>query len=247
MRIVVKIAVTFVIGLFAGVCPFLFLQLLPALLHPTQTIVTPNYTAIGVTGVLVGAISAIVFAKTFETRDPSDIFFYALGVPALLVATVSNVGTKFDAARAIDAAQAQASNAVLQTLPPAVNDINLKPVAPPEPARSSGMPPVGVAWAGEIPLSTMLPMVAQAVDQYLVVIGQYTTATEAWTTVKQLQDRRLKTELYVPKSLRVLQGGGQSYYVAYTGPLSRQDADKLYRLIQINDPDLSPQLVRSTK
>ena len=117
---------------------------------------------------------------------------------------------------------------------------------PPEPAKTSGILHVRVAWADEIHASDALPMVAQ-VDQYLVVIGQYATSTEAWTAVKQLQDRKLKTELYVPKALRVLQGGSQSYYVAYTGPLSRPEAEKVYRLIQINDPDLSPQLVKSAK
>lgn len=244
MRMAAKIAVTFVIGLFAGVCPFLFLQLLPALLNPMQTVVAPNYAALAVTGVLVGAISAIVFAKTFEAREPSDIFFYALGVPAILVATVSNVGTKFDAARTIDAAQNQASNAVLKTLPPSISDIELKAVPPPAPAKGSRAPHVRTAWAGEIRAFDVLPMVAQG-DRYLVIIGQYASSTEAWVAMKQLNDRRLKTEVYIPKSLRVLQGGNQMYYVAYSGPLSRDEAEKVYRLIQINDPELSPQIVRS--
>jgi hypothetical protein len=69
------------------------MQLLPALLNPTQSLVLPNYLAILFTGTLVGATTAIIFAKTFDTRDPQEVFVYALGIPAILIATVSNLST----------------------------------------------------------------------------------------------------------------------------------------------------------
>jgi hypothetical protein len=244
MSMTARIVTTFFIGLVAGVCPFLFLQLLPVLLDPTQTIVVPNYLAIVVTGVLVGAISAIIFAKTFEAREPSEIFFYALGVPAILVATVSNLGTKFEAARTVEVAQQVASNAVLRTVPPPIGAIEIQEVAPPPaPAKSGLAPRGGVAWAAEGRVTDPLGRTAQ-VDEYVVVIGRYPTAEEAWKAVAELREQRLKTERYVPKSLRVFRGGNQAYYVAYAAPLPREEALRLYQLIRINDPALSPQVVR---
>lgn len=94
-----NVLLTFTIGFIAAISPFLFMQLLPALLNPSLNLDGPNYWAILLTGILVGGIISIIFATQFEKREPQDIFFYALGIPAILVATVSNLSTEFKAVR----------------------------------------------------------------------------------------------------------------------------------------------------
>jgi hypothetical protein len=108
---------TFIIGLIAGIAPFLFMQLLPALLNPTQLLMLPNCLAILLTGTLVGVTTAIIFAKTFDTRDPQEVFVYALGVPAILIATVSNLSTISEAKFTATRARIAASNAILNVAP----------------------------------------------------------------------------------------------------------------------------------
>ena len=83
-----NVLLTFAIGFFAAISPFLFMQLLPALLNPSLHLNPVNYLAIILTGVLIGVITSILFANQFEKKGPQDIFFYALGIPAILIATV---------------------------------------------------------------------------------------------------------------------------------------------------------------
>ena len=249
MGIIRNIAATFFIGVVAGVSPFLFLQLLPGLLNPTQSLTSPNYAAIVVTGVLVGAICVVIFAKTFEDRDPQQVFFYTLGIPAILVATVSNITTKADALRAVAQTQAAASATVLNLSPPPIDTVPLKPVPPPSTPGTPGAQSAlrGTAWAAPRPApSGVSPtLVAQApATDYVVAVGKYSNEAEAWRSLKDLGDRRLRVENYVPKDLRVLRGDG-SYYVSYTAPMSRDEAVRLYHLIRINDPELAPQVIRA--
>jgi hypothetical protein len=240
-----NIAATFFIGVIAGVSPFLFLQLLPGLLNPGQSLTSPNYAAIVVTGILVGAICVVIFAKTFEDRDPQQVFFYTLGIPAILVATVSNITTKADALRAVAQTQAAASATILNLAPPPIDTVTLKPVNPPNPPGAQGALR-GTAWAATRPAPDALPvMMAQApAADYVVALGKYSNEAEAWRNVRELGDRRLRVENYVPKDLRVLRGDGV-YYVSYAAPMSRDEAVRLYHLIRINDPELAPQVIRA--
>ena len=104
---------TFSIGFIAGVSPFLFMQLLPALLNPSLYLNSINYWAILLTGILIGLISSIIFATQFEKREPQDIFFYALGIPAILIATVSNMSTEFKAVRQVSEVKESLTGTVL--------------------------------------------------------------------------------------------------------------------------------------
>ncbi len=141
---------TFVIGFIAAISPFLFMQLLPALLNPGMHLDPPNYLAIALTGILIGAITSILFAKQFEKKGPQDIFFYALGIPAILIATVSNLSTEFKAVHQISEVKESLSSTVLN--PPQPEDIQGQPIplTPPPPASHGGnrMGPA-TAWAEE--------------------------------------------------------------------------------------------------
>ena len=61
---------TFAIGFIAAISPFLFMQLLPTLLNPGMHLDPPNYLAIALTGILIGAITSILFANQFEKKGP---------------------------------------------------------------------------------------------------------------------------------------------------------------------------------
>jgi len=132
------ISCSFLIGAVAGVSPFIFLGVLPALLDPSQTLAEPNYKAIAVTGLLIGAACAIMFTKAFDKREPQEIFLYALGVPAILIATVSNLSTKYDAARRVAATQVAARTTILNPAAPLVGDVPLTEVNPPAPPAQGG-------------------------------------------------------------------------------------------------------------
>src|SRR5262245_41388921 len=109
---------TFFIGLVAGMAPFVFMQILPALLDTSLQFGVPqNALAILLTGGLIGLITMIIFATTFDQHGPQDVFFYALGIPALLIATVSNISTKYDKVMA----QNTASETILHGLPSEVD------------------------------------------------------------------------------------------------------------------------------
>lgn len=244
MTFVTKLLWTFLIGLIAGMAPFLFMQLLPTLPNPTQQLVVPNYPAIILTGILVGAISAIIFAKTFDTREPHEVFFYALGVPAVLIATVSNLSTLSEAKFQETMARVEASNAILNVAPPPTEPMPLRELTPPaNPAQSGGLF-ARPAWANAPEGSGDLQLAAE--DQYLVLIGQYTSEAAAWSTVETLRRQRLNPELYIPKNLRVFKARANSHYVSYTAPVSHEEAVKLYRLIKINDPKLAPPILKQT-
>lgn len=235
-----RVSITFAIGFVAGVSPFLFMVLLPSLLNPGQHLTEPNYLAICITGLLIGVITTILFAKGFEERQPADVFFYALGIPAILVATVSNIGTKSQAAQQVTAAQVTASNVLLNATAPSIQT-GAEPVPEPSPPPPRSRGP-GVAWAaGEHNQRAVL--VAQGAG-YLVAIGRYARANDAWKAVEGLRQQRLRTELYMPKNLGVFKVGSM-YCVTYTGPLSKEEAVRLYNLIRINDPQLSPEVLKT--
>ena len=95
MNMAMNLLLTFLIGFVAGVSPFLFMYLIPGLLNPSQELIGCNPWCILLTGVLIGAITCILFAKKFAEKDPSDIFFYALGIPAILIGTLTNLNTTY--------------------------------------------------------------------------------------------------------------------------------------------------------
>jgi len=231
---------TFLIGAIAGIAPFIFMQLLPVLLNPGLQINPPDYSAMIWTAVLIGAITAIIFTKTFKSSDPKDIFFYALGIPAILIATVSNVSTKFDAAGQISQVKENSSSTVLSS--PMAETFKSEPVLlkpPPEIKQESAL--FNTAWAAQLEGRIDL---AAATGNYLVVIGEFLSEDEAWAAYKKFDKERLRTETYVSKNLSVYKFDTDRYvlvYGRYDDPLY---AEKVFKLLKINDPNINVRLLR---
>ena len=236
-----NIILTFTIGLIAGISPFLFMQLLPALLNPSLQMDSPNYLAILLTGVLVGTITSIIFATKFENKDPQDVFFYALGIPAILIATVSNISTEFKAVSKISEVKENLTSVILN--PPRPEMIPGEPkVLPPPKASPKGARLGSHAWAGEN--SVALQLILAQTHGYLVVIGDYDNEKMAWEAYSKFKDTRLRTERYSPKNLNVFQISTGSYVLVYSQSSSLEEANKVYQLLRINDPGLPVKLLK---
>jgi len=141
-----NVILTFAIGLIAGISPFLFMQLLPALLNPSLQMDSPNYLAILLTGVLVGTITSIIFATKFDSKEPQDVFFYALGIPAILIATVSNISTEFKAVNKISEVKENLTSVILNPPQPELIPGEPKVLQPPK-ASPKGARFGSHAWA----------------------------------------------------------------------------------------------------
>ena len=232
---------SFGIGGIAGVAPFLFMQLLPSLLNPSLRMDPPNYPAIVLTGILVGLVVAIIFCTQFEKREPQDIFFYALGIPAILIATVSNLSTEFRAMNKItDAKEAMTSVIMNPTKPETLEEKPKTLTPPPEPDQDTHSR--STAWAQESEGDRPILM-AQA-GGYLVVIGEYDNQKAAWESYRQLKEKRLRTELYSPKNLSVQEIRKGSYILVYSRHSSLPEANKVYQLLRVNDPGLNVKILK---
>jgi hypothetical protein len=233
----------FAIGLIAGISPFLFMQLLPALLNPGLHPEPPNYLAILLTGALIGIITAIIFAAQFEKREPQDIFFYALGIPAILIATVSNMSTEFKAVRQVSEARESLTSAVLNPPQPEVIQGPPIPLSPPPPAsQGRNRTSSATAWAEERKEPPGI-LFAQA-SGYFVGIGEYTNDKAAWEDYRKYKDQRLRTELYVPKNLNVFEIRKGVFVLVYGRYSSPEEANKVFQLLRINDPGLTVRILK---
>lgn len=240
-HIVEKVLLTFAIGFIAAISPFLFMQLLPALLNPGMQMDPPNYLAIALTGLLIGAITSILFANQFEKKGPQDIFFYALGIPAILIATVSNLSTEFKAVRQVSEVRESLTSAVLNPPKPEVLQEMPKPVPPPQPLKQ-GWNSRGNVWAGERQESRPV-LLAQAMN-YFVVIGEYDNEKNAWEGYKKWKEKKLRTELYFPKDLGVFEIRKGQYILVYSRLSSQEEAQKVFQLLRINDPGLNVKILK---
>jgi hypothetical protein len=241
LNMVRNVLLTFAIGFFAAVSPFLFMQLLPALLNPGLHLDPPNYLAIILTGILIGAITSILFANQFEEKGPQDIFFYALGIPAILIATVSNLSTEFKAVRQVSEVKESLSSTVLSPPKPEVLQEMPKPVPPPQTIKQ-GRNARGHAWAQERPEGGPVLLV-QALN-YFVVIGEYDNEKAAWEDYKKWKEKRLRTELYFPKDLGVFEIRKGQYILVYSRHSSQEEANKVFQLLRINDPGLKVKILK---
>jgi hypothetical protein len=244
MKWPVSILATFLIGLTAGVAPFIFMWLLPAMLNPDASVVGPNYLAIVLTGVLVGAITSIVFAKDFHATAPREVFVYALGVPAVLIATTTNITAESKASRRIAEVREQASGAVL--LPPS------------EPATTDQQPQRLMPAPGDsLPAGARVRVTTatygngsgelQAGASFYVIIGEYSNSTQAWDDYGKYQKTQLRTERYASKDLGVYQLRPGAYILAYARYKAELDARRTYQLLRINDPQISVKILRSAR
>ena len=234
---------TFGIGVIAGISPFLFMQLLPALLNPGLHPEPPNYLAILLTGSLVGIITAIIFAAQFKKREPQDIFFYALGIPAILIATVSNMSTEFKAVRQISEVKESLTSTVLSPPQPEAISGQPIPLTPPPPASQGwNKTSSATAWAEERK-ETPGMLFAQA-SGFSVAIGEYSNEKAAWEDYRKYKDQKLRTELYSPKNLNVIETRKGVYALVYGRYSSQEEATKVFQLLRINDPGLNVRILK---
>lgn len=233
---------TFLIGFVAGVSPFFFINVIPAMLEPNAPMKWPNFIPITLTGILVGMITSILFTKSFEKRQPQDIFFYALGIPALLIATVSNVSTEWKASTQQSETRAEMSAAILK---PTVHEIKLdkmplKVSLLKEDSKNSYLKGIllnNTAWAGENSKNNYNIMSQATI--YYISIGTYKSKEEAGAAINKLKDKKLNTEKYVQKDLNIFQINNIEFILVYTTVSTKEKAEEVYRLLRINDPDLN--------
>jgi hypothetical protein len=185
-----------------------------------------------------------VFAKKFAEKDPSDIFFYALGIPAILIGTLTNLNTNYSK---LDI-QKTASQLILETKP-SIEEIDKKLSDVPSPAPEATKPKqsssltIAPAWAAEE--TEDRPLKVAKAEQYVVVIGQYSTEEEARRVYNELSRKRLIAEKYAPKTLRIFTiPGSNSYYLSYSNHPLESEAIKVYKLLKVNNPELDPRIIK---
>lgn len=122
---------SFGIGFVAGISPFVFMQLLPLLLNQdiTPGLSRSTVLAILLVGILVGFISSIMLTSVLVEKGPREVFLYALGIPAVLIATVSNLSTKFAAMNQVSAAKEGLAATLLS--PPPFDTVTFEPATAP--------------------------------------------------------------------------------------------------------------------
>jgi len=235
------IIMTFIIGFVAGVSPFVFMQFLPALLNPGLYGTFPNYIPIILTGMLVGAITSILFTTTFQHRQPQEVFFYALGIPAILIATVSNISTEFQKTQTINEVQEKTTAAILS--PPETEVIKgvLEPVARPTSNSTSGLF-TATAWANGNEENSII--IFSQNNTYYAVIGEYGNASKAWEAYDKYSNETLRTERYAAKGLNVFQLDSNRYILVYSSHSTEEDARRVYQLLRVNNPELNAKIIR---
>ncbi len=235
--------ITFLIGMIAGIAPFLFMQLLPSMLNPTLSTTPTDYTPIIMTGLLIGAITCIIFTTSFEKRDPQDIFFYALGIPAILIATVSNIGANFE----VEKAKEQATALVVQgPIIPTEKADSIEAVPRPESHQKQEKTTfldsiIGTAMASDRPKPIQI---ASSGPNYLIVIGEYQSAEDAWAAHTKISGMKLRSERYVQKNLSVKKLNGNRYVLSYSTSHSAKDAERIYKILAINDPQFAVRIIK---
>lgn len=239
-KIAADIIWSFLIGMIAGVSPFIFMQILPALLNPSLYVKPSSLWPLILTGILVGAITAIIFCKTFQNTAPKDIFFYALGIPAVLIATVSNLSTDFHARSEVAEVKANTSAMILTPAEFETIDGTFEPIARPK-SDTTGRLFSFKAWAGET--EEQSSFILAGPETYYVIIGEYNNAGDAWKEHDKLKNMKLGTERYEPKQLNVLQLNNRQYFLVYGTYTSKINAERVYKLLRINDPELNARLV----
>lgn len=241
-----NVAYTFIIGLTAGISPFVFIHSLPSLLDPGLEFGGLNYWPLIVTGILIGVITSIIFSKSFNGKDPQQVFFYALGIPAILIGAVSNITTNSQAMHKVSEARAVASKHIDEgfkpKIKPGLERLQEIPLVTPKKKKNSLW--INKAWAGENGKGNNQESDNEKL--YFVVIGEYENESEAKEALEKIRKKKLRTELYRPKNLTVYKNQRNSYYLIYDYTSEITEAAKILMLMHINDPDLSGIIVRAT-
>lgn len=247
-----SVLVTFLIGFFAGIAPFAFTKVLPMMLHPEGfVLMTPSHAWIVTggmlgSGIIVGIVIALMYAGTSEQLTPKEVFLYALGIPAILITTVSNFTTDMNAKSEISLMQDAANAAISSSKVPQQNvpAATFKPVS----SLSSGMK-TGLLIQSAHAEETDRPIVLAQNQPYLVIIGTYTSRDEARSAFQQFVARKFRSETYVTKRLELLEQGGSppQYVIVYARFGTEAEATRASRYLTINDRDLKVSLIREAR
>ena len=236
---------TFVVGFVAGTAPFILIYCLPALLTPGSLDTDIPFMQLLLIGLVVGLTTSIIFTEQV-TKKWQDVFVYALGIPALLIATVGDISGRLDT----NAFQARISSEVLApSVTPATIEGKLE-IVPVSVDDNRGNNTLGF-------LGTLVPRAAAAAQpdsveqqvppagkEYLVAIGTYSDKEKAIRDYRKYQEKTFKTQSYFNKSLGLVKISNQ-YLIVYWRGSDRNLAEKVYKLLRINDPEVPVQLYQN--
>ena len=236
----------FFIGAVAGCTPFLCMTYLPLLLSPEGGLRRLNFVALWIVSAIVGLVTAIMYHRDLPSTSPKEVFIYALGIPALLIGTVSTIAQKAETLAVAD----RANLAISAPAPGIKQEPGIFQEAIPSStgvSQGSWLPLVPEAWAD--PQSQPQAGVSPVADTgFFVVLGQFATVADATKEFNHWQhDGEFKTERYFPKHLKLYKVVSSKFYVSYTGMLTKDEALRLFKLLRINDPQLSPEIVEKTR
>jgi hypothetical protein len=233
---------TFVVGFVAGTAPFILIYCLPRLLTPGAPDHALPFVQLLLIGFVVGMTTAIIFTEQVNKKW-QDVFVYALGIPALLIATVGDISGKMNTS----AFQARMSAEVgAPPIAPTELDGDMEDV-PISEIETEGNNPIG--WLKSLVGSEAVAAQSDSTEgrvspqgrQYLVTIGTYTDKDRAIEDYKKYQKRKFKTQEYINKDLNLVKISNK-YLIVYWRGSDRSLANRVYKLLRINDPGVPVQL-----
>jgi hypothetical protein len=268
MKDIGNFLVAFVIGAMAGVAPFVVMQILPSLLNPGTPMTSGNTWALILWGAMIGLITTIFFGKKLNAKeaDPKEVFIQALGIPAILIATITNFSTLVNTKTAINDIQTRASADINQSPGDENNDIQIRSIEPPSPVQIDGknkkgafwLFPISKAYADTAPTASSTsaertqPKSKETGPQdtaYLVSLGIYEDSASAIKDCAAFSKMKIKTDNYIAgKNLEVLSvpsdQGKAKYIVKYARFAKKEKAVKAFRLLRVNDPSFDVQIFK---
>lgn len=232
----------FVTGFMAGFAPFATMSILPAVMSPGADMAVTNWLALVLLSAIVGVVTVIFFERAEQAPLPREVFIAALGIPTMFIGTVSNLTTRFDAVRAAD----RASYVLEQTaeIAPAPEELAPVSISPADTTSVSWWP----SFVATAHAQVRRPEVAAAAAPgYLIVIGTYRDQAIAMREFRQLQAATLRTERYAQKALNLYRGADGAFLLTYARVATVSEAQRIYRLLLINDPRLAPRIIEVAK
>jgi hypothetical protein len=233
----------FGVGFIAGTAPILMMHYFPAALSPGMSQGAPPAIAILITGIVVGLITCVMFAEQIGEKPLHDIFLYALGIPAVLLATIGNIRSEFE-----KASIAETASATIVSSPEAETPAELESVDVDSLLQFGSRSPLR-SWFGVTEARAQAPAAERLAGtriapsgDYLIVIGRFGDASRAARAFRRMREQRLRTEKYVPKQLDLVRSG-REYLLVYQRTPSRDEAIKTYKLLRVNDPKVRVELL----
>lgn len=233
----------FIVGFIAGTAPFIFMYCLPILLTPGSREVSPPLFQLLLTGTIVGAITTIMFTGQIR-KTWQDVFVYALGIPALLIATVGDISSRLSA-RELQARTSSAIMAPEVSTPAIESDLEIIDVESLMEKYDETSSLINRLFRSDAVAATPDTLRAEKLEkgQYLIVIGSYGDKKSALQAFRKFRDTRLNTEDYINKSLELLKKTDR-YLIVYWRCSNEEAALKAYKLMRVNDPKIPVQIFK---